>query len=326
MSSPASARSSNSAFRRLHHQVSVEHALGDRSQRSDDHRTDREWGDEVRIHDVDMDDFGIRLDQLDLVGQVREVCGQDRSGEHAHRGYRTRPVRAAFAEGRDEHAVGTVSVRPQPHARRRAVRTVDRHGLQFGSMSDERVARRVRLRPRERAHRVDEAPAGTEPVGRRRCDAPPGAARGRRARPAAAARAAPAAGALTRCRSTARPPAPGRTSRRSPDACRPAPRRASGRGAVPRCSARGPPVRGGRRRRPRVRSRRPGIRRAPPCRPVPRRRRARGRPVADRARGRRTPTPGPARRTSPARSRAERAGSPPSRSTQSGWSCAGRGV
>ncbi len=42
---------------------------------------------------------------------------------------------------------------------------------------------------------------------------PPGAARGRRGRPAVAARAARAAGAPTRCRSTARPPAPGRTSR-----------------------------------------------------------------------------------------------------------------
>ena len=87
-------------FRRFHHEVPVEDAAGHGSQRSDDHRADREWRDEVRIHDVDMDDFGIRLDQLDLVGQVREVCGQDRSGKHAHRGYRTRPVRAAYGRRR----------------------------------------------------------------------------------------------------------------------------------------------------------------------------------------------------------------------------------
>ena len=47
------------------------------------------------VHDVDMDDVGMVLDELDLVGQVCEVGGQDRRGELPHARHATRRVRAA---------------------------------------------------------------------------------------------------------------------------------------------------------------------------------------------------------------------------------------
>ena len=36
------------------------------------------------VHDVDVDDFGMLVDQLDLVGEMREIGGQDRCGELPH--------------------------------------------------------------------------------------------------------------------------------------------------------------------------------------------------------------------------------------------------
>ena len=208
----------------------------------------------------------------------------------------------------------------------RAVRTLDRHGLQFGSMLDQRVARGVRLGARERADRVDEPAARAQPVGRRGRDRHLEPREGRELGPPRPPEQLGPPARRPDAASTARPRAPGRTSRRAPVACRPAPRRARGRGAVPRCSARGPPVRVGRPRRRPVRSRRPGTRRAPPCRPAPRRRRARGRPVADRARATTNADAWSCTANQPCAKPRRRAGSPPSRSTQSGWSCAGRGL
>ena len=40
----------------------------------------------MAIHDVDMDDVGIGLDQLDLVGQMGEVRREDRSRQFPHEG------------------------------------------------------------------------------------------------------------------------------------------------------------------------------------------------------------------------------------------------
>ena len=68
--------------------------VGARPQRGDHHRPQRDRRYEMSIHDVDMDDFGMLLDQLDLVGEVREIGRQDRCGELSHGAYRTRrPVR-----------------------------------------------------------------------------------------------------------------------------------------------------------------------------------------------------------------------------------------
>ncbi len=40
----------------------------------------------MTIHDVDMDDVGIGLDQLDLVGQMGEVRREDRCRQLPHVG------------------------------------------------------------------------------------------------------------------------------------------------------------------------------------------------------------------------------------------------
>src|SRR4029078_12820565 len=76
------------------------------------------------------------------------------------------PARSGpLTEGGDEHAVGTMPMRPQPHPRSTPVRPIDPHGFQLGPMFDQRVAGGVRLGAREGADRVDEQAAGTQSVG-----------------------------------------------------------------------------------------------------------------------------------------------------------------
>ncbi len=62
----------------------MERQAGHGTKRFDDHGTDGEGRDEVGIHHVDMDEVGMRLHQLYLVGEVREVRREDRGGQLAH--------------------------------------------------------------------------------------------------------------------------------------------------------------------------------------------------------------------------------------------------
>ena len=76
----------------------------------------------MTIHDVDMDDVGIGLYQLDLVGQMREVRREDRCRQFPHgadcnRGQDGRS--AGLLERRHEHPVGAVAMRPEAMSDRR---------------------------------------------------------------------------------------------------------------------------------------------------------------------------------------------------------------
>ena len=79
----------------LDHEVAVQGTVGVGPQGSDHHRAEGDGRYEVPVHDVDMDDFGMLVDELDLIGQVREVGGQDRGGELPHEGHRTGRLRAS---------------------------------------------------------------------------------------------------------------------------------------------------------------------------------------------------------------------------------------
>ena len=66
------------------HQMAVQGKLGVGAKGFDHHRPDRERRDEMSIHDVDVDNVGMLLHGLDLVGQIGEIGREDRRGEPAH--------------------------------------------------------------------------------------------------------------------------------------------------------------------------------------------------------------------------------------------------
>src|ERR1017187_9785647 len=70
----------------LDHQVAVERELGDRPQRLDHGRAEGDVGDEVAVHDVDVDDgAAATLGRGNLVGEVGEVRGEDGEAEVDHK-------------------------------------------------------------------------------------------------------------------------------------------------------------------------------------------------------------------------------------------------
>ncbi len=63
------------------HQVAIEREIRDLPQRSDHRHPERHVGDEVAVHNIDMQQVDILFDPLDFVGEVSEVCGQDGWGD-----------------------------------------------------------------------------------------------------------------------------------------------------------------------------------------------------------------------------------------------------
>src|SRR5690606_14074192 len=64
------------------HQVAVEHLGGQRAQRRHHQRPDGEVGDEMAVHDVDVDIVGATLvDGPDLLAEAGEIGGEDRGGD-----------------------------------------------------------------------------------------------------------------------------------------------------------------------------------------------------------------------------------------------------
>ena len=67
---------------RRDHQVHVEHLLAVRPQRLHHVRPDRNVGDEMAVHHVDMDPVGAGLiDGADLVAELGKIGGKDRGGD-----------------------------------------------------------------------------------------------------------------------------------------------------------------------------------------------------------------------------------------------------
>ncbi len=67
---------------RRDHQMHVERLSGVRAQRLHHRGADRDVGDEMPVHHVDMDPVGARrVDRAHLLAQPREVGGQDRRGD-----------------------------------------------------------------------------------------------------------------------------------------------------------------------------------------------------------------------------------------------------
>ena len=236
------------------------------------------------------------------------------------------PARSGpLTEGGDEHAVGTMPMRPQPHPGARP----SGPSIATGSSSGRCSTVRRRRRPSRRAGTCRPSrPAGRrDAVGRRRRTRwPPGVARGRRGRLVEVARA-------TRARRRADPmPEHGAsTSTRS--------NVPSIAGCVPSCAT----TRTGTRRRSavlRTRAARSGRTSPATTRPVsPTRHAACAALPPGAAHTSRTRSPGwgssapmtnadawSCTANQPCAKPRNRAGSPPSTSTQSGWSCAGRGT
>ena len=72
------------------HQVDVERLRRVRAKRLHHARADRQVGDEMAVHDVDVDPVGAgRVDRADFLAELREVGGEDRGGDerrgHARR-------------------------------------------------------------------------------------------------------------------------------------------------------------------------------------------------------------------------------------------------
>ena len=120
------------------------------------------------VHDVDMDDVGMVLDELDLVGRV---CGVvDKIGAAAS-------PRASCYPSRQSRLPNAATNMPSPPCRWGHTRSpgglrlwaVDRDRLEVGAMTDDSVGGRVGLGSRERADGVDQ-PAPYEEVGERRHD------------------------------------------------------------------------------------------------------------------------------------------------------------
>ena len=63
---------------RRDHQMHIEHLLGVRAQRFHDVRSDGDVGDEVAVHDVEMDPVGsCRIDRADFFAQLAKVGGKN---------------------------------------------------------------------------------------------------------------------------------------------------------------------------------------------------------------------------------------------------------
>ena len=116
---------------RLDLEVRVEGPIRVRAQRGHHHRTDREGRDEVSVHDVDMDEVGMLTHELDLLGQTGEVGRQDGRAQLGH-GAILAARGCSPAEGRDEHRVAAVRVRPEADPFGGAVGAGDLDGLELG--------------------------------------------------------------------------------------------------------------------------------------------------------------------------------------------------
>src|ERR1019366_4726500 len=74
-------------IRVLDHQVAVDGQLGDRADGLDHGRSEGDVGNEVAVHDIDMDDgAATALGRSYFLGEVREVGGEDGETEFDHRG------------------------------------------------------------------------------------------------------------------------------------------------------------------------------------------------------------------------------------------------
>jgi hypothetical protein len=69
-----------------HHEVAVEVAAGVGPQGGDHRRAEGEIGDEVPVHEVQVDPVGGLLDQPDLIGELGEVGVQHRRGQASDHG------------------------------------------------------------------------------------------------------------------------------------------------------------------------------------------------------------------------------------------------
>src|SRR5579864_3074235 len=69
-------------FRVFNHQVNIQEDLSLSAERSHNDRPDRDVGDKMAVHDIDLDGFGPRsLDHANVSGQIAKVSGQNRGDD-----------------------------------------------------------------------------------------------------------------------------------------------------------------------------------------------------------------------------------------------------
>ena len=136
-SQPASRYSSRKRPGSLDHQVGIERQLGPRAQVLDGLRAERQVGDEVAVHDVEVDAVGARrLDAADGVGQVERSASRMLAATRADRRPRLSPpprpgsARDCARPGAPRHSrrrdARGAARRPAAAARRRAPRRAGR--------------------------------------------------------------------------------------------------------------------------------------------------------------------------------------------------------
>ena len=85
MSAPASAKSCDEVVGVFDHQVAVEGEFGDGAEGLDHGRAEGDVGDEVAVHDVDVEDgAAAALGGCDFVGEMGEVGGEDGECQFDH--------------------------------------------------------------------------------------------------------------------------------------------------------------------------------------------------------------------------------------------------
>ncbi len=146
MSSPASPELVEERLRGLHHEVPVQDELGYRPQRGDHHRAERDRRDEMTIHDVDMNNLGMLLDQLDLRPEPGEIGRQDRGAIGVPRSYPTGaapPAREEPADQERRKAATNIPSDPSRCGQSRSRSTAGRPATVTGSAA--RSGRRRRI-------------------------------------------------------------------------------------------------------------------------------------------------------------------------------------
>ena len=72
----------NDAVDRFDHQVNVDRHVNQRTDRRTDHGADRQVGNVMVVHDIEMDHVGAcRDDMANFVTQLREIGGEDTGGD-----------------------------------------------------------------------------------------------------------------------------------------------------------------------------------------------------------------------------------------------------
>ena len=169
---------------RRNHQMDVERLGAVRAKRLHHRRADRQVGDEMPVHHVDVDPVGAGgVDRAHLLAEAGKIGGQDRRGNERAGHVRDVPLFAAADKVHREEAVEPALLLDHPRKDAQAAVFVWRHAVDdlrrgldsiIGPLVEEGVDLLLALGGFERADRIDEAAARAGPSRRRAAAVRPG--------------------------------------------------------------------------------------------------------------------------------------------------------